>query len=167
MNTQEAKLVLEAALLTGRAATLALEMRHMFDDEINADTLRVLLDELRTDWSRPRCGTGGAGLGLALPELCRHAPYLDAPESGKGPKYSRAVLETLAIIAYRQPVTRGDIEEIRGRDGLQPRGSRRSRSAAGSRLSATARRRAVPRCSRRREPSLTTSACARLRNFRS
>ncbi len=114
MNTQEAKVVLEAALLTAEQPLPLAELRRLFADELNADTLRALLDELRCDWN----GRGVELVTLASgwrfqsrPALC---PYLERLNPEKPPRYSRAVLETLAIIAYRQPVTRGDIEDIRG-----------------------------------------------------
>jgi segregation and condensation protein B len=114
MNTQEAKVVLEAALLTAEQPLAIGDMRRLFNDEINADTLRALLDELRTEWD----GRGVELVALASGWRFQSAPsmrsYLDRMHPEKAPKYSRAVLETLAIIAYRQPVTRGDIEEIRG-----------------------------------------------------
>lgn len=114
MNTQEAKHVLEAALLTAEQPLPLPELRRLFQDEIGADTIRVLLDELRADWS----GRGVELVALASGWRFQSAPsmrgFLDRLNPEKAPKYSRAVLETLAIIAYRQPVTRGDIEEIRG-----------------------------------------------------
>jgi segregation and condensation protein B len=114
MNTQEAKHVLEAALLTADQPLPLAELRRLFSDEIGADTIRVLLDELRSDWA----GRGVELVVLASGWRFQSAPsmrlYLDRLNPEKPPKYSRAVLETLAIIAYRQPVTRGDIEEIRG-----------------------------------------------------
>lgn len=114
MNTQEAKIVLEAALLTAERPLPLVELRRLFADELNADTLRVLLDELRNEWG----GRGVQLLALASGWRFQSAPamrvYLDRLNPEKPPKYSRAVMETLAIIAYRQPATRGDIEEIRG-----------------------------------------------------
>jgi segregation and condensation protein B len=114
MNTQEAKTVLEAALLTAEQPLPLAELRRLFADELNADTLRVLLEELRNDWS----GRGVELLSLASGWRFQSTPsmrvYLDRLNPEKPPRYSRAVLETLAIIAYRQPATRGDIEEIRG-----------------------------------------------------
>ena len=114
MNTQEAKRVLETALLCAQAPLTLRDMRSLFADEVNADSVRSLLDELLRDWE-------GRGIELVVlasgwrfqsrPELREH---LDRLHPEKPPKYSRAVLETLAIIAYRQPVTRGDIEDIRG-----------------------------------------------------
>ncbi len=114
MNTQEAKRVLETALICASQALSVAELRRLFDDTIAADTVRALLDELRTDWQ---------GRGIELTQLAQGwrfqsrpemQPFLDRLYPEKPQKYSRAVLETLAIIAYRQPVTRGDIEEIRG-----------------------------------------------------
>jgi segregation and condensation protein B len=114
MNTQEAKLVLEAALLTAEQPLSLGEMRRLFNDEINADTLRALLDELRTDWSGRGVELVVLASGWRFQSAATMRPYLDRLNPEKAPRYSRAVLETLAIIAYRQPVTRGDIEEIRG-----------------------------------------------------
>lgn len=114
MNTQEAKVVLEAALLTAEQPLPLAELRRLFADELNADTLRALLDELRRDWN----GRGIELVTLASGWRFQSRPalrsYLERLNPEKPPRYSRAVLETLAIIAYRQPVTRGDIEDIRG-----------------------------------------------------
>jgi segregation and condensation protein B len=114
MNTQVAKTVLEAALLTAERPLPLAELRRLFADELNADTLRALLEELRNDWS----GRGVELLSLASGWRFQSTPsmrvYLDRLNPEKPLRYSRAVLETLAIIAYRQPATRGDIEEIRG-----------------------------------------------------
>lgn len=114
MNTQEAKVVLEAALLTAERPLPLAELRRLFADELNTDTLRALLDELRSDWN----GRGVELVALASGWRFQSTPamrvYLDRLNAEKPPRYSRAVLETLAIIAYRQPVTRGDIEDIRG-----------------------------------------------------
>ncbi|WAC72771.1 SMC-Scp complex subunit ScpB [Roseateles sp. SL47] len=114
MNTLEAKRVLETALLCAQAPLTLRDMRSLFAEELNADSIRSLLDDLLREWE----GRGVELVALASgwrfqsrPELREHLDRLN-PE--KPPKYSRAVLETLAIIAYRQPVTRGDIEDIRG-----------------------------------------------------
>ncbi len=114
MNTQDAKRVLETALICANQPMPLRDMRTLFDDELGPDTLRSLLDELTREW-------GGRGVELVAlasgwrfqsrPEM---RAFLDRLNPEKPPKYSRAVLETLAIIAYRQPVTRGDIEDIRG-----------------------------------------------------
>jgi segregation and condensation protein B len=114
MNTQEAKLVLETALLTAQQPLPLSELRRLFADELNADTLRTLLDELRRDWNGRGIELVVLASGWRFQSTPAMRPYLDRLNPEKPPKYSRAVLETLAIIAYRQPVTRGDIEEIRG-----------------------------------------------------
>jgi segregation and condensation protein B len=114
MNTQEAKIVLETALICAQEPLKLVELRKLFADGVSADTVRTLLEDLKQDWS----GRGVELVGLASGWRFQSKPamrsYLDRLHPEKPPKYSRAVLETLAIIAYRQPVTRGDIEEIRG-----------------------------------------------------
>ncbi len=114
MNTTDAKLVIEAALLCAQEPMPIPQLRRLFEDEIGADTVRTLLDDLRQDW---------LGKGLSLVQLATGWRFQSTPEMAqylvrlspeKTPRYSRATLETLTIIAYRQPVTRGDIEEIRG-----------------------------------------------------
>ncbi|CAG9240368.1 Segregation and condensation protein B [Paraburkholderia tropica] len=114
MNTQEAKIVLETALICTQEPLKIGDLRKLFADDISADTVRNLLEDLRHDWS----GRGVELVGLASGWRFQSKPamrtYLDRLHPEKPPRYSRAVLETLAIIAYRQPVTRGDIEEIRG-----------------------------------------------------
>jgi segregation and condensation protein B len=114
MNTQEAKIVLETALLTAQQPMPLAELRRLFADELNADTLRALLDELRGEWTGRGIELVALASGWRFQSTAAMRPYLDRLNPEKAPKYSRAVLETLAIIAYRQPVTRGDIEEIRG-----------------------------------------------------
>lgn len=114
MNTQEAKIVLEAALLTAERPLPLAELRKLFADELKADTLRVLLDELRGDWSGRGVELVALASGWRFQSTAAMRVYLDRLNAEKPPRYSRAVLETLAIIAYRQPVTRGDIEDIRG-----------------------------------------------------
>jgi segregation and condensation protein B len=114
MNTQDAKRVLETALICANQPMPLRDMRTLFDDELGPDTLRSLLDELTREWD----GRGVELVALASGWRFQSRPemrtYLDRLNPEKPPKYSRAVLETLAIIAYRQPVTRGDIEDIRG-----------------------------------------------------
>jgi len=114
MNTQDAKRVLETALICASQPLTLRELRSLFADELGADTLRSLLDELTRDWD----GRGVELVALASGWRFQSRPelreYLDRLHPEKPPRYSRAVLETLAIIAYRQPVTRGDIEDIRG-----------------------------------------------------
>jgi segregation and condensation protein B len=114
MNTHEAKIVLEAALLTAEQPLSMSDMRRLFNDEITTDTVRALLDELQTDWNGRGIELAALASGWRFQSAAQMRPYLDRLHPEKAPRYSRAVLETLAIIAYRQPVTRGDIEEIRG-----------------------------------------------------
>jgi segregation and condensation protein B len=114
MNTQEAKIVLETALLTAQQPMPLAELRRLFADELNADTVRALLDELRGQWTGRGIELVALASGWRFQSTAAMRPYLDRLNPEKAPRYSRAVLETLAIVAYRQPVTRGDIEEIRG-----------------------------------------------------
>jgi segregation and condensation protein B len=114
MNTPEAKRILETALICAHQPMPLPTLRALFDDQVGADTLKSLLDELVRDWE----GRGVELVPLAGGWRFQSRPemreYLDRLNPEKPPKYSRAVLETLAIVAYRQPVTRGDIEDIRG-----------------------------------------------------
>ncbi len=114
MNTQEAKRILEAALLCTQEPMPVSELRRLFADELGADTVRLLLDELRNDWSDRGIELVALANGWRFQSRTDVREYLERLNPERPPKYSRAVLETLAIIAYRQPVTRGDIEEIRG-----------------------------------------------------
>lgn len=114
MNTQEAKVVLEAALLTAERPLPLAELRKLFAEELNADTLRALLDELGRDWAGRGVELTALATGWRFQSTAAMRPYLERLNPERPPRYSRAVLETLAIVAYRQPVTRGDIEEIRG-----------------------------------------------------
>jgi segregation and condensation protein B len=114
MNTQEAKIVLEAALLTAERPLPLTELRRLFADELNGDTLRALLDELRDAWAGRGIELRAVASGWRFQSAPSMRIYLERLNPEKPPRYSRAVLETLAIIAYRQPATRGDIEEIRG-----------------------------------------------------
>ncbi len=114
MNTPEAKRVLETALICAHQPLSLAALRALFDDEVGNDTLKCLLGELVHEWDG--CGVelvplAGGWRFQSRPEM---REYLDRLNPEKPPKYSRAVLETLAIVAYRQPVTRGDIEDIRG-----------------------------------------------------
>lgn len=116
-TTPEAlKRILEAALLCAVQPLAIADFRKMFDDDLSTETVRVLLEELREEWD-------SAGRAAELVQLAsgwrmrtraQYMHYIERLNPERPPKYSRAVLETLAIIAYRQPVTRGDIEDIRG-----------------------------------------------------
>lgn len=114
MNTQDAKRVLETALICAREPMPMREMRNLFADEVNSDSLRLLLDDLVRDWEGRGVELVAVASGWRFQSRPEMREYLDRLNPEKPPKYSRAVMETLAIIAYRQPVTRGDIEDIRG-----------------------------------------------------
>ena len=114
MEASLVKKVLEAALLAAGEPMTPLELRKMFDDELAPDILRKLLDELREEWAERPVELIQLASGWRFRTRAEFLPYLERLNPEKPPKYSRAMLETLAIIAYRQPVTRGDIEEIRG-----------------------------------------------------
>ena len=113
-NTYEAKRVLETALICAQQPMPLRDMRCLFNEQVGADTVRTLLEELVHDWE----GRGVELVALASGWRFQSRPemreYLDRLHPEKPPRYSRAAMETLAIIAYRQPVTRGDIEDIRG-----------------------------------------------------
>ena len=120
MNTSEARKVLETALLCAHEPLSINELKKLFvengegGEEIGADTIRQLLEELRVEWSDKGIEIVSLSTGWRFQSRPEMKRYLDRLNPEKPPKYSRATLETLAIIAYRQPVTRGDIEEIRG-----------------------------------------------------
>ena len=114
MNSLDAKRVLETALICASQPLPLRDMRVLFADEVGPDTLRTLLDELQRDWSGRGVELVTLATGWRLQSRPEMRAYLDRLNPEKPPKYSRAVMETLAIIAYRQPVTRGDIEDIRG-----------------------------------------------------
>jgi segregation and condensation protein B len=114
MNSQDAKRVLETALICAQQPLPLRDMRALFADELGPDSLRTLLDELRSDWSARGVELVMVTSGWRFQSRPEMREFLDRLNPEKPTKYSRAVLETLAIIAYRQPVTRGDIEDIRG-----------------------------------------------------
>jgi segregation and condensation protein B len=114
LDSQDAQCILEAALLCADQPMTIREMRVLFDDALSADAVRALLAEINQRWE----GRGARLCELASGWRFQTTPevqaYLDRLNPEKPPKYSRATMETLAIIAYKQPVTRGDIEDIRG-----------------------------------------------------
>jgi segregation and condensation protein B len=114
MNTQDAKRVLETALICAQQPLPLKDMRTLFAEELGPDSLRALLDELTRDWEGRGVELVALSTGWRFQSRPEMRDYLDRLNPEKPPKYSRAVMETLAIIAYRQPVTRGDIEDIRG-----------------------------------------------------
>ena len=113
-NPAQIKRILEAVLFSAQQPLPPLELRKVFLDEIGTDVLRALLDELRQDWADRPLELVQTASGWRFRTRAEFLPYLERLNPERPPKYSRAVLETLAIIAYRQPVTRGDIEDIRG-----------------------------------------------------
>ena len=114
MKTLDARRVLEAALICSAQPMSLRELAALFADEIGNDTLRELLDELRAEYAEKGVQLVQLASGWRFQSRPEMAGYLARLSPERPPRYSRAVLETLAIIAYRQPVTRGDIEEIRG-----------------------------------------------------
>lgn len=114
MNTQDAKRVLETALICAQAPLPLRDLLSLFDQQVGADTVRSLLDELSADWQGRGCELVMLATGWRFQSRPEMREYLDRLHPEKPPRYSRAAMETLAIIAYRQPVTRGDIEDIRG-----------------------------------------------------
>ncbi|MDO8789741.1 MAG: SMC-Scp complex subunit ScpB [Sulfuritalea sp.] len=108
------KRVLETALLVAAEPLPLAELKKLFDQEFDDDTWRTLLDDLRRDWSERGVELVQLASGWRFQTRPEYQFYIDRLKNDKPPKYSRAVMETLAIIAYRQPVTRGDIEDIRG-----------------------------------------------------
>ena len=113
-NPEETKRILEAALLASQEPLQVQELKRLFDQELNVETLRKLLDELREEWAGRSVELVNLASGWRFQTRAEFGPYLERLLPEKAPRYSRAVMETLAIIAYRQPVTRGDIEDIRG-----------------------------------------------------
>lgn len=114
MNTTDAKRVLETALICAQQALPLREMGVLFNGALTADSLKLLLEELQTDWSGRGVELVHVASGWRFQSRPQMREYLDRLHPEKPPRYSRATLETLAIIAYRQPVTRGDMEDIRG-----------------------------------------------------
>ena len=122
MNTIEAKKVLETALLCTHEALSINDLKKLFagpdgnadEESINTDTIKTMLDELVHDWAERGVELVSLATGWRFQSRAEMKVFLDRLNPEKPPKYTRATLETLAIIAYRQPVTRGDIEEIRG-----------------------------------------------------
>ena len=110
----EARRALEAALMAASEPMTINELKRLFDGELNGDTIRNLLDEVRQEWMESSLELALVASGYRFRVKPEYQKYLDKLTHEKPLKYSRAVLETLAIIAYRQPVTRADIEDIRG-----------------------------------------------------
>jgi segregation and condensation protein B len=114
MNTADAKRILEAALICSQQPLQVRDMRALFADALGADTLKGLLQDLQNDWAQRGVELVNIATGWRFQSRPDMREYLDRLHPEKPPRYTRATLETLAIIAYRQPVTRGDMEDIRG-----------------------------------------------------
>ena len=114
MNTADAKRVLETALICSQQPLQLRDLRVLFDDVLGFDTLKSLLHELQQDWAQRGAELVHVASGWRFQSRPEMRQYLERLHPEKPPRYSRATMETLAIIAYRQPVTRGDIEDIRG-----------------------------------------------------
>jgi segregation and condensation protein B len=113
-DLSEVKRILEVALLTSQEPLSVSDLRKLFEDQLSGDTVRKVLDELRGDWEGRGVELTQVASGWRFQSRSAYQGFLDRLNPHRPPKYSRAVLETLAIIAYRQPATRGDIEQIRG-----------------------------------------------------
>lgn len=114
MNTTDAKRIVETALICALQPVPLRDLSQLFHGELTSDTLRIILDDIRNDWSERGVELVAVATGWRFQSRPEMRDYLDRLHPEKPPRYSRAVLETLAIIAYRQPVTRGDMEDIRG-----------------------------------------------------
>ena len=114
MNTTDAKRVLETALICAPQPLSVRDLGTLFDMEVSADTLKTLLADLQLEWTGRGVELVQVATGWRFQSRPELRPYLDRLHPEKPPRYSRAAMETLAIIAYRQPVTRGDMEDIRG-----------------------------------------------------
>jgi len=114
MITLDAKRILETALICSQQPLRLSDLRALFSDELGADSIKLLLIQLQQDWLQRGVELVCVSTGWRFQSRPEMRSYLDRLHPEKPPRYARATLETLAIIAYRQPVTRGDIEEIRG-----------------------------------------------------
>jgi len=114
MNLADAKRILETALICSQQPLPVRDMRTLFNESLGVDTLKTLLEDIRNDWAGRGVELVGVASGWRFQSRPEMREYLDRLHPEKPPRYTRATLETLAIIAYRQPVTRGDMEDIRG-----------------------------------------------------
>ena len=114
MNTTDAKRILETALICSQQPVPVRDLRVLFEDALSADSIKALLAELQQDWGQRGLELVCVASGWRFQSRPEMREFLDRLHPEKPPKYTRATLETLAIIAYRQPVTRADMEDIRG-----------------------------------------------------
>ena len=114
MNSTDAKRILETALICSAQPLALRDLASLFDDAVNSDSLRSMLAELQNDWRQRGVELVRVASGWRLQSRSEMRLYLDRLHPEKPPRYTRATMETLAVIAYRQPVTRGDMEDVRG-----------------------------------------------------
>lgn len=114
MNAADAKRILETALICAKQPVSLRECRSLFGDSLGVDTIKAIIVDLQLDWSSRGVELVQVATGWRFQSRAEMREYLDLLHPEKLPRYTRATMETLAIIAYRQPVTRGDIEDIRG-----------------------------------------------------
>jgi segregation and condensation protein B len=113
-NPTEAKQLIEAAIFASPEPVSVQELKRIFGNEVGIDVIRKLVEELREDWNGRGVELVSVSSGWRFQTSSSFRPFIEKLQPEKQPRYSRAVMETLAIIAYRQPVTRGDVEDIRG-----------------------------------------------------
>ena len=106
--------IIEVALLTSHKPLSVDDLQKLFTEKIDRSTIRMLIDELKVEWNEKTLNLIEVASGYRFEAKTEYVESLMRMNPDRAPKYSRAVLEVLAIIAYRQPVTRGDIESIRG-----------------------------------------------------
>jgi segregation and condensation protein B len=114
MNTVDARRVLETALICAQQPLPLKEMGMLFNGALTLDSIKLVLEDLQNDWASSGAELVQVASGWRFQSRPQMREYLDRLHPEKPPRYTRATLETLAIIAYRQPVTRGDMEDIRG-----------------------------------------------------
>ena len=114
MNSVDAKRILETALICAQQPLPVKEMRVLFDDQLGSDAIKSLLTQLQLEWTQRGVELVNVANGWRFQSRPEMRHYLDRLHPEKPPRYTRATLETLAIIAYRQPATRADMEDIRG-----------------------------------------------------
>ena len=114
IDINELACIIEAALLASTSPLDVAHLRRLFDDTVAADEVLQAIRHLQERWQNRGCELIELADGWRFRTHAKIQPHLDRLNPEKPPRYSRSVMETLAIIAYRQPVTRGDIEDIRG-----------------------------------------------------
>lgn len=114
MNAMDAKSVLETALICAQQPLPVRDMGVLFNGALGADSIKRILEDLQNDWATSGVELVLVATGWRFQSRPAMREFLDRLHPEKPPKYTRATLETLAIIVYRQPVTRGDMEDIRG-----------------------------------------------------